>query len=124
MATAPLVFPLLPSGKSLDAAKFETSAADPGMRQETDGGYVITRARYTRKPRKSWKCALTNITGADKIVMDDFWDTTRGTARAFSWVCPTDMLTYNVRFKASFSMTHRGAGATQFWDCSFELEQV
>ena len=85
MATAPLAFPTLPSGKSFDSSKYSVTPSDPGMRQEVEGGYVITRARFTRKPPRTFDCALTNITQADKDVLEAFWDTTRGTSRAFSW---------------------------------------
>jgi hypothetical protein len=124
MATTLLSFPALPSGKVSDSSKLEISRADPAMRHEMEGGYTITRARYTRKPVKRFKVGYTNITNADQKVLDTFWETTRGGSRAFAWYCPTDGLTYQVRFKGEISFAYRGVGGNHFWDCSLELEQV
>lgn len=125
MATSlPLAFPILPSGKTSDSSKFEMSRADPGMRHEMEGGYVVTRARYTRAPPKMFKLGFTHITEEDRGVLDAFWVETRGTSRAFAWKCPTDQITYNVRFKGDMSFSYVGAGGSHFWNCSVELEQV
>jgi len=125
MAEASLVFPTLPSGKNIDSSKFETSKTDPAMKADMDGGYTVTRARFTRKPRKIFKCGFTMISGADKGVLDDFWDAARGGARSFEWLCPMDGIKYQVRFDSTeMTFTYRGAGGNHFWDCSFSLKQV
>lgn len=120
----PLLFPTLPSGKNFDSSKFSVSRADPGMRAEMEGGYVVTRARFTRPPPKRWKLGLTSITNADRLVLDDFWVTTRGTSRAFTWTCNEDLTQYNVRFKGEMVFRHVGIGNTHLWDCDLELEQL
>ena len=124
MATAPLTFPSLPSGKGLDSSKMETTRSDPGMRQEMEGGYTVTRARTTRAPRRIFKCGMTMITQEDKETLEEFWDSTRGTSLSFSWDCPFDDKTYIVRFKGPMVFPYAGVGGNHHWNCSFELEQV
>ncbi|MCY1200492.1 hypothetical protein D9M72_119220 [compost metagenome] len=124
MATAPLLFPALPSGKSFDSSKFSITPNDPGMRHEMEGGYAVTRARFTRKPTRVFNCSLTNITQADKNALETFWDTTRGTSRAFSWTSLQDAKTYNVRFKSAPTYTYRGVRQSHFWDCDIQFETV
>ena len=124
MATTPLAFPALPSGKNMDSSKFSFSRADPGMRSEMEGGYAVTRSRFTRTPVKTFKVGFTNITEADKEAIDAHWVAARGTSRAFTWTNVSDGITYNVRFKGTVEFTYRGAKTTHFWDCGMELEQV
>lgn len=120
----PIVFPILPSGAILDASKYEVSRADPAMRAEMDGGYVVTRARYTRKPRRLFKVGYTSITNADKTTLDNFYDAVSGGSLIFVWTDPSSNIVYSVRLKSPFSFKHVGAGLTRIWDCSFELEQA
>jgi phage-related protein len=124
MATAPLTYPTLASGKSFDSKKFSETPNDPGMRDDTEGGYAITRARYTRKPRRVYGAGHTSITQQDKDLLDDFWDEVRGTARAFNWTNPATGRVLVVRFKSAPSWTYSGAGATRLYDCSIEMETV
>lgn len=118
------VFPTLPSGKSQDSSKYAVSKKDPAMRAEIEGGYVVTRARTTRKPTRLFKTGFTNITSADKQVLDDFYDTVRGGSVIFTWTDPESLVSYSVRFKGEFGFKFAGRGAARFWDCSFELEQA
>lgn len=114
----------MPSGMKMDASKFSEEAADPGMRAETDGGWVISRARYTRRPRRTWTGAYTDITGVDKVVLDGFWDTTMGTSRGFQWTNPTDGIARDVRFKSAPAFTYTGVGPRRLWSCSLVLEEI
>lgn len=119
-----IVFPVLPSGAILDSSKYEVSRSDPAMRAEMDGGYVVTRARYTRVPRRLFKVGYTYLTNPDKLVLDTFYDTVRGGSLIFDWTDPSSAIVYSVRLKSPFSFKHVGAGTTRRWDCSFELEQA
>lgn len=118
------IFPALPSGKTQDSSKYEVSKKDPAMRAEMEGGYVVSRARTTRRPTRLFKTGFTSITGADKQVLDDFYDLVAGGSVIFDWTDPSSGLVYAVRFTGSFGFKYAGRGATSLWDCSFELEQA
>lgn len=119
-----LNFPTLPSGMVADSAKFSTDLADNAIRDETEGGYTITRARSTRMPRRSWKLGYTFSTNADKNTIEDFWKLTLGTSRIFNWTDPESLIVYQVRFKGTISSKYVGKGPLHRWDCDFELEQA
>lgn len=117
-------FPTLPSGMLPDSSKYEMSHKDPAMRAEMEGGYTVTRARFTRKPLKLFKIGFTSITGADRTALNNFYDSVRGGSVIFAWTDPESQLPFNVRFKGDFAFHYTGRGTTRLWDCSFELEQA
>lgn len=95
------------------------------MRADMEGGYVVTRARHTRKPLRIFKIGYTDISNADKVVLDDFYDTVKGGSLVFTWTDPESLLTYSVRFnKGGLSFKYVGMGNNKRWDCSFEIEQA
>lgn len=118
------LFPTLSGGTKPDAADFSVSYEDPALRTDMEGGYVVSRARHTRTPRKTFKVVYRNISNADKILIENFWNTVRGGSVIFDWVNPEDTLTYAVRFKDSLSSNYEGMGNTKRWDCSFSVEQA
>lgn len=118
------VFPILPSGHLPDSSKYSVSKIDPAMRAEMEGGYAVTRARHTRKPLRVFDIGYTEISAADKVVLDDFYDTVRGGSVAFLWTDPESLVVYTVRFKGAFGFKYMGRGTARYWDCSFQLEQV
>lgn len=118
------VFPTLPSGFKLDSAKYEVSRIDPSMSAQMDGGYSVTRARHTRKPRYTFRVAYTDITNADKTVLDAFYDTVRGGSVIFDWIDPASTVSFSVRLKSPLSFKYVGYGLNRRWDCSFDLEQA
>lgn len=81
-----------------DQSSWEEQKNDPGMSVDMDGGYVITRARYTRPPRRVFRFSINNASNADKIALDAFWDEVQGTALAFDFLHPINGNTYSVRF--------------------------
>lgn len=123
MAFTTPVFPALPSGRNMDSQKYAFSRADAGMRAEIEGGYVITRARFTRRPPLIFKIGFTNITEADKDALDTFTGDV-GTFRSFNWTNIANGIEYRVRLKGMPEFVQRGIGLTKLWDCSMELEQV
>lgn len=118
------VFPTLPSGNKLDSKKFDYELEDPSMTTEMEGGYVVSRARHTRTPRKTWRCGFTYIDNADRAVVENFWNQVRGRSVVFVWMNPQDNVEYRVRFKEKMSFTYVGQGSNQRWDVSFSLEQA
>jgi len=122
------VFPITSFGigVSFDSKQHAETLEDPSMSTPMEGGYVVTRAKHTRTPRKSWSCGIQQMRAADKLVMVNFWNLVRGGSVMFDWVNPDDAVTYQVRFKSGQGLTFKyvGAGALRRWDCSFTLEQA
>jgi phage-related protein len=119
------VFPALPSGKQMDSSKTSVARENPVQRTELEGGYVATRAKHTRAPRKTWSCGFTFISNADKGALETFWDTVKGGSVAFDWTNPQDSIVYTVRFKGDpLKFSYVGRGTAQYWDVTFDLEQV
>lgn len=118
--------PTRPDGSvpATDSAKHGETAEDTTHRTSLEGGYVATRPKHTRAPRRMWKQGYRDLHPADKVVLDDFFDEVTG-AQIFTWVNPENGLTYYVRFKAAgFSWTYVGVGTTKRWNCDYELEQA
>lgn len=98
---------------------------DPALRHEMDGGYVVTRARYTRPPRKTFTTGFTHISQADKVLLQNFFEARRGGANSFTWDDPVTLVTYTVRFVGEPEYKYVGMGTTYLWDVSnITLEQV
>jgi hypothetical protein len=116
-------FPTLAVGKP-DSRQYAESQENTALRTELEGGYTATRPKHTRTPRRYWKVAYQYMNNADKALLDAHWNTQRGGSLAFDWVNPQNGTTYTVRYKSTIEWVYKGAGPTQRWDCSFELEQV
>lgn len=122
--TALYNFPTLSPAAVPDSSQFQVMFEDPVMRSEMEGGYVITRARHTRAPRKTWRIVYRMLRNFDRLTLESFWTTVRGGSATFNWTNPQDGSTYIVRFKDPLQMTYVGRGSNQRWDCSFTLEQA
>lgn len=107
-----------------DSAKYSRTAEDPAIRSELEGGYVYSRPRFTRTPRKSWKIGYTEMNNTDRATLEAFWDTVRGGSDSFTWTDPQTNTGYTVRFKSPIEFKYTGFGGVHFWNVSFELEQV
>jgi hypothetical protein len=103
---------------------FKVKYEDPAMRAKTEGGYVITRARHTRLPRKTFSVRYEDISEADRLLLQTLWNTVRGGSATFNWQSPQDGITYEVRFTSEIILEYHGFGETQRWDCSFDIEQA
>jgi hypothetical protein len=121
---AALVYPTLPSGSLPDSKQFGIQLEDPAMRTEMEGGYVITRPKHTRAPRRTWPIAYQMLTDADRTTLGNFWNTTKGGSLTFDWTNPADGAIYTVRFKDPLQFKYVGIGSSKRWDCSFSLEQA
>jgi hypothetical protein len=119
-----LTFPTLPSGSKPDSHQFTQTAEDPAMRTDIEGGYVVSRPKHTRTPRKNWGIAYQQLTAADKTALDAHWDAAHGGSLIFDWTNPENSVVYQVRFKDPLTWRYVGIGPTKLWDCSFSLEQA
>ena len=108
-----------------DSKHFTESSADPSMRQDVEGGYAITRPRYTRTPRKTWTTGFTDLTTVEKDEFLAFWESKKGSADSFTYENPADTVTYTVRFNGPATIKYTGMGPLRRWDITgINLEQV
>jgi len=111
-------------GGKEDAAKFGFDSEDVGMRSEMDGGYVLTRPRHTRKPRRTFKTGFTGISQANFNTFLTFWEE-HGTYKAFNYTVPISGEIVNVRLQKKPTWAYKGIGQTFLWDIDeIYLEEV
>jgi hypothetical protein len=115
---------VLTTGEEQDSAKFSVEQEDPSMQTEMEGGYVVSRARHTRTPRRTWTSGFTYIKTAGKTELETFWTSVRGGSAIFQWRNPSDGLDYQVRFKGPLKFTYVGRGTNQRWDVSFTVQEA
>lgn len=105
--------------KRLDAAtfeeEFENVAASGG---EMDGGYVISRPRFTRAPRRTWNFRFVEMRDTDKKALEDFWKLVKGSSNGFDWQHPISKTTINVRFGPDMKLRFKriGFGKINIWE--------
>lgn len=104
--------------KYLDAATFKQEMEDPAYEPaKMDGGYTLTRPRFTRSPRRTFSWRYVAMRDADRKKFEDFWKSVRGRSNAFNWRHPITGEVINVRFgemKCIFSRA--GFGPVNIWD--------
>lgn len=115
-------FPLL---NRQDSQYYGIMPENPGMRSEMDGGYVMSRARHSRPPRKTYTTGFTDLSNAERISIQDFWDLNMGSADSFSWTDPVDAGVKTVRFAGDLDFKYTGVGGNHRWMISnIKLEEV
>ncbi len=92
-----------------DSKYFSIEQLDNSVKGELEGGYVHTRPRTTRKPRKRFTTGFTDISAADFKTLCDFYDDV-GTHSTFTWVNPVYGTTHEVRFEKPFRGKYVGMG--------------
>lgn len=114
-----------PLADKQDSSKFSMSTEDTTLRSKMEGGYVYTRSKHTRAPRKTFKTGFTALTQENKEILEQFCLDVRGGVDIFNWTNPTDLKTYKVRFSKPLDYKYAGYGTTFLWDVSsIELEEV
>ncbi len=120
-------FPTLSSifGFKPDSKDFVESLENTALRTELEGGYIATRPKHTRAPRRMFKIVYRYLDNTDKGLLETHWNTQRGGSLAFDWVHPQTGTTFTVRYKSDkLEFRYVGKNTTNRWDCSFELEQA
>lgn len=116
------IFPTLSDG--MDSSKYSEELEDNTISEQMEGGYTVTRARTTRRARKTFNVGYTHITDGDKALLEVFWDVTSGGARIFLWTNSADSVEYQVRFKGKLKFSYEGRLGYRRWDCEMSLEQA
>lgn len=113
-----------PLATKQDSAKFGFEQEDVGIRSEMEGGYVLTRPRHTRTPRRTWTTGFTDLSNTDKTTFEDFVKTV-GTYEAFDYNLPVVGTLVNVRLKTIPKYEYAGFGTNMRWNISdIVLEEV
>lgn len=117
-------FPTL--SKLPDEQFYNEEYQDTAMRSKTEGGYVFTRPRTTRRPRRIFTTGYTNLPHADKETLRQFWDAMRGGSDAFLWTNPTTNEAVLVRFKSPLKPKYAGfrSGEHHYDIPNITLEEV
>lgn len=92
------VFPTFSNGQKPDQTTWEEEREDPSDSSPIEGGYVVTRAKFTRLPRKTWRFEYKNVANVDKLAFDAFLDSVLVGSDAFTWNHPFTGSSYTVRF--------------------------
>jgi len=118
-------FPPIDAGftEGQDSAYYNISLEDNTIRNATDGGYELTRARNTRKPRKTFSTGFTEMNQSDFEIFTDFWNYYTG-AKIFYWVNPVDFVTRSVRFSDMPKISYVGVGGFAKYNIEVTLKEV
>lgn len=111
-----------------DSAKFkETHLEDPAQDFQTEGGWSMTRPRYTRRPPRVFTLGFTDLSQTEKEEIEALYNATRGSSDYITdWQHPTTGLFLDVRFKKGSTpqYSYRGYGGNHRWDVtSVEIEE-
>lgn len=101
----------------LNAATFTEEFEDVAMKpNEMDGGYQLTRARFTRAPRRTWTFNYVEMKDADKLALENVWKATKGRSAIFSWAHPISGELVNCRFgEMKMRFSRSGYGPINLW---------
>lgn len=108
-----------------DSKNFSLEYEDPSMVSKMDGGYVVSRAKFTRPPRRTWTSGYTSISNSDKAILENFYKSVMGGAVIFDWTSPQDGQVYQVRFVGgSLKFRYTGVGTSQLWDVTYQVQEA
>ena len=113
----------------------DTMAHDPAIRSQSEGGYVTSRARFTRIARK-WTVKYTWLTTVNKDKIKDFEEGNANTtpvgvsggSEQFTWTNPASGVTYTipngVRFLGPVRYIAHAHTNFLYWMAEFVLEEL
>jgi len=114
------VFPTLTDGSVTPDGWEQTKAFDPTVRSRSEGGYLKTRPRCTRVPKK-WR-AVYEMVAADKTTLTTFENTVMVGSDVFTWTNPDDGVVYSVRLLEPIKFSPIGSKLK--WRAELLLEEV
>lgn len=107
----------------IDANLFNEAYIDNTIRSNTDGGYELTRKRFTRPQLRRFKIGWTDLSDADYSTLKTFYDSVE-THSIFQFTHPTTAVVYNVRFESPIEPKYMGAGLFFRWNVNAILKEV
>lgn len=113
-----------PLATKQDSAKFGFEQEDVGLRSEMEGGYVLSRPRHTRNPRRTWTTGFTDLSNTDKGTFETFVND-HGTYKAFDYTLPVVGTIISCRFKTIPKYEYAGFGTNMRWNINdIVIEEV
>ena len=95
---------------------------DPTIRSSTEGGYDITRSRFTRD-RMWFSYEFPFYTNADKETLETFEKTTvRFGTTSFTWTNPVNSTNYTVRFAEP--VVYKPNKGSTYWKIKIKVAEV
>ncbi len=124
MATFPLLYRRGTEIHNPIVGEFEDEIAhDPTIRSLSEGGYVKSRARFTRIAHK-WTIRYDWLSQANKNTLKTFVDdTVVGGSDSFTWPNPEDSVDYVTRFLGAVRYRAHPDANFLFWMVEFVLEE-
>jgi hypothetical protein len=113
-------FPTLSVSPEIDSWEDEVSY-NPTIRSEYEGGYILTRPRFTRIIRK-WNVVYKGISDTEMQQVKDFENSIYVGSDAFEWLNPVDNVIYTVRLLEPIK--YKMINNKYYWQISLVLEQV
>jgi hypothetical protein len=108
-----------------DSKYYGVDHEDVALRTKVDGGYVVSRAKHTRRPRRTFSTGFTSIGEAQRQTLVDFYEAVKGGSVIFDWTDPITGDTIAVRFaEGGLPFKYVGMGPTKLWDVQFKLEEA
>jgi hypothetical protein len=118
-------FPLSTMTAKPDTAKYSVSVKNPAVRAEMEGGLVFVRARYKRRPRRTFSFGFTNISEVDKELLLQFFESKKGSGESFTYEDWASGETVEVIFVDSPNFVYAGRGDYKRWNVDgVVLEEV
>lgn len=116
---------VMPLQSKQDSKHFSIEREDPSMSNDMEGGYVISRARFTRPPRRKFTTGFTDLSQAEYDQLDQFFAGVKGGSEMFEWTIPTTGEVCTVRFKGTLKGEYAGMGGNHRYNVSeINLEEV
>lgn len=122
-------FPIASLVGKEDASKYGFEMEDVTKRSDMEGGYVMSRPRTTRPPRRTWSSGFTDISNEDKLLLEAFY-VQYGGFKQFTYEVPVPNSiggakeVVNVRFLEGIKWEYKGFGSNPRWNVEFKLEEV
>jgi hypothetical protein len=116
----------LPLNDLLDSSKFQQEKENPAMVAKMDGGYVVSRPKHTRKPRRTFTCGFTDFSDAQRAAVDAHFDAMHGGSAIFNFTHPVSKDLVLVRFTedSTLQWAYSGAGGVALWSVTFKLQEA
>ena len=88
---------------------------DNATKSKTEGGYVLSRPKFSRRPRRTVTTGFEEITQADFDAWESFYRA-HGTYKIFTYVLPTTGEEVLVRFAEPPKPKYVGIGGIHRWN--------
>lgn len=105
--------------RDFDSTSFQEESENTVIQpSNTEGGYTLTRPKHTRRPRRTFMFKHVDLTEAERVTLQNFWDTHKGGSLAFNWTHPVTLVVYNVRFDSQMRIrfSRTGYGTNHRYD--------